>query len=62
MEYYWVTGQAEYSTDVLFRKRSELQELMPRLLEYSTLYFGAKDVMSFLGTMLNPGKTQYAER
>src|SRR5467141_274854 len=52
MEYYWVTAQAEYSTDVLFRKRSDLQELMPRLLEYSTLYFGAKDVMSFLGRKL----------
>jgi hypothetical protein len=25
---------------------------MPRLLEYSTLYFGAKDVMSFLGRKL----------
>ena len=37
MEYDWVTAQAEYSTDVLFRKRSDLQELMPRLLQYSTL-------------------------
>ena len=37
MEYDWVTVQAEYSTDVLFRKRSDLQELMPRLLQYSTL-------------------------
>jgi len=52
MEYYWVTAQAEYSTDVLFCKRSDLEELMPRLLEYSTLYFGAKDVMSFLGRKL----------
>ncbi len=49
MEYYWVTAQAEYSTDILFRKREDLQDLMPRLLEYSTLYFGAKEVMSFLG-------------
>ena len=49
MDYYWVTAQAEYSTDILFRKRADLQDLVPRLLEYSTLYFGAKEVMSFLG-------------
>jgi len=52
MEYYWVTAQAEYSTDILFRTRKDLQDLMPRLLEYSTLYFGAKEVMSFLGRKL----------
>src|SRR5216684_3119051 len=52
MDYYWVTAQAEYSTDILFRKRADLQDLVPRLLEYSTLYFGAKEVMSFLGRKL----------
>jgi len=52
MEYYWVTAQAEYSTDILFRKRADLRDLVPRLLEYSTLYFGAKEVMSFLGRKL----------
>jgi hypothetical protein len=52
MQYYWVTAQAEYSTDVLFRKRKDLHDLMPRLLEYSALYFGAKDVMSSLGRKL----------
>jgi hypothetical protein len=52
MQYYWVTAQAEYSTDILFRRCCDLQDLMPRLLEYSTLYFGAKDVMSFLGRKL----------
>ncbi|SRR5713101_944708 len=51
-EYYWVTAPAEYSTDILFRRRANLHDLMPRLLEYSTLYFGAKDVMSFLGRKL----------
>src|SRR5437899_1452161 len=42
MEYYWVTAQALYSTDILFRKRSDLQELMPRLLQYSTLFRGQR--------------------
>jgi hypothetical protein len=49
MEYYWVTAQSEYSTDVLFRSHQALEELMPRLLTYSTLYFEARDVLSFLG-------------
>jgi hypothetical protein len=52
MRYYWVTAQSEYSTDILFRKRADLEELMPRLCQYSTLYFGATDVMSFLGRKL----------
>ena len=49
MQYYWVTFQAEYSTDVLFRRPQSLAELMPRLLTYSTLYFEAHEVMAFLG-------------
>ena len=49
MQYYWVTAQAEYSTDVLFRSHQALEELMPRLLSYSTLYFEARDVLAFLG-------------
>jgi hypothetical protein len=27
MQYYWVTAQSEYSTDILFRKRADLEEL-----------------------------------
>ena len=49
MRYYCVTAQAEYSTDILFRKRADLEELMPRLCQYGMLYFGASDVMTFLG-------------
>jgi hypothetical protein len=52
MQYYWVTAQSEYSTDILFRKRADLEELMPRLCQYSALYFSASDVMSFLGRKL----------
>jgi len=53
MQHYWVTAQAEYATDVLFRSHSALEELMPRLLTYSTRYFEAHDVMSFLGRTLH---------
>ena len=48
----WVTAQSEYSTDTLFRKRFDLEELMPRLCQYSALYFSASAVMSFLGRNL----------
>ena len=38
MPYYWVTAQSEYSTDILFKRAADLNELYPRLL--STLCFG----------------------
>jgi hypothetical protein len=53
MEYYWVTTQAEYATDVLFGSHQALEELMPRLFTYSTLYFDARDVLSFLGRKMH---------
>ena len=53
MRYYWVTSQSEYSTAVLFRTAADLEELFPRLLQYSTLYFEAREVMTFLGRKLN---------
>ena len=51
-QYYWVTAQSEYSTDIAFKTASDLRELYPRLLSHSTLCFGARDVMSFLGRKL----------
>jgi hypothetical protein len=33
MRYYWVTAQSEYSTDILFRRRADLEDLMPRLCQ-----------------------------
>ncbi len=52
-QHYWVTAQSEYSTDILFKSTSDLQELFPKLLSHSTLCFGAKEVMSFLGRKLH---------
>ena len=51
-QHYWVTSQSEYSTDIAFKSSSDLRELFPRLLSHSTLCFGAKDVMGFLGRKL----------
>jgi hypothetical protein len=52
-QYYWVSAQSEYSTDIVFKTRQDLCELYPQLLSHSTLCFGAKEVMSFLGRKLN---------
>jgi hypothetical protein len=49
MQYYWVTTQSEYATDLVFKSRQHLTEFFPRLLAHSTLCFSARDVMSFLG-------------
>jgi hypothetical protein len=51
--YYWVTDQAEYATDVMFRSRADLQGLYPALLRHATLGFQAEDVMRFLGRKLH---------
>jgi len=53
MCYYWVTAQAEYSTDIVFKSRHQLEELVPRLLEHSTLQFSARDILTFLGRKLH---------
>jgi len=52
MNYYWTTQQAEYSTDILFRSRAELQPLYQKLVQHATLAFSAEDVMTFLGRKL----------
>lgn len=54
MTYYWVTDQAEYATDVMFRSRADLQSLYPALLRHATLAYRADDVMRFLGRKLDP--------
>ena len=53
-DYYWVLDQAEYSTDVLFKDRSSLAGLYPRLLDHACLNFSAQDILTFLGRRLHP--------
>ncbi len=48
-----MTTQAEYSTDLVFKSRAQLCDLVPRLLEHSTLSFTAQDVLAFLGRKLH---------
>jgi hypothetical protein len=54
VSYYWVTDQAEYATDVMFKDRQSLQGLYQRLLQHATLMFSAEDVLGFLGKKLHP--------
>ncbi|MFQ5829408.1 MAG: hypothetical protein ACE5JD_09685 [Candidatus Methylomirabilia bacterium] len=61
MQYYWVTAQAEYSTDLVFKSRAQLRDLVPRLLEHSTRSFTAQDVLAFLGRKLH-GKEEFRVR
>lgn len=51
--YYWVTEQAEYSTDIIFRSPEALRHLYPRLLQHAALNFSANDILSFLGRKLH---------
>ncbi len=53
LQYYWVIEQAEYSTDVIFKRPSALKELYPALARHAALCFGADDIMSFLGRKLH---------
>lgn len=55
LKYYWVTDQAEYATDVLFRSPSALRPLYESVLRHATLCFGAEEVMTFLGRKLTGG-------
>ncbi len=52
MQYYWVTSQCEYATDVMFRSVSALKALYSKFISHSMQTFGAKEVMSFLGKKL----------
>lgn len=53
-DYYWVTDQAEYATDVLFKDRSALAGFYPRLVEHARACLSAEDVLRFLGRKLPP--------
>lgn len=53
LNYYWVTDQAEYASDVLFADRKSLGELYPRLLDHAVVSFSANDILTFLGRKLH---------
>jgi hypothetical protein len=52
--YYWVVDQCEVSTDVVFKNRKALEEVLPELHEAALLHFSPDDVLRFLGRKLHP--------
>jgi hypothetical protein len=52
--YYWVVDQCEVSTDVVFKNRKTLEEVLPELYEAALLHFSPDDVLRFLGRKLHP--------
>lgn len=56
--YYWSIDQLELSTDLLFKRRSALQKLMPDLFRAGIEDFGAEDALRFLGRKLSPALKQ----
>jgi hypothetical protein len=52
-DYYWVTDQAEYSTDVMFKNKSALNELYLKLQRHVAVCISAEDIMMFLGKKLH---------
>jgi hypothetical protein len=53
-DYYWVTDQSEYATDVVFKDAKVLAALYPRLIEHARACLSAEDVLKFLGRKLDP--------
>jgi hypothetical protein len=49
MSHYWVTDQAEFATDILFKSPQALAGLFARLLQYACLTFTPKNVLNFFG-------------
>src|SRR5947207_798161 len=47
--YYWVTEQCEIATDLMFRTRSALHQVLPKLFQHSLLAMSAEDALRFLG-------------
>src|SRR5881394_445527 len=54
--YYWSIDQSEWATDVLFKRREDLERLYPALLRQGMDSFAAPQVMRFLGKLPPSGK------
>lgn len=52
--YYWVVDQCEVATDVMFKDREALEELLPELYEGALVQFSPEDVLRFLGRKPHP--------
>ena len=53
LNYHWSIFQAEYATDLVFRRAADLQAFYPRLLEILTHTVKPPDIATFLGRKLH---------
>ena len=53
MNYYWVSDQTEYATDVMFKSPAALKPLYEKLVKHASTCFSAEDVLTFLGRKLH---------
>jgi hypothetical protein len=53
--YYWSIDQSEWASDVMFKKREELQRLYPALIRHGMESFASPEVMRFLGRRVDRG-------
>jgi hypothetical protein len=49
--YYWSIDQSEWASDVMFKRRGELQRLYPALIRHGMESFASPEVMRFLGKL-----------
>jgi hypothetical protein len=47
--YYWSVYQSEWASDVLFRRRSDVERLFPQWVRHAITTYQSTDVMRFLG-------------
>jgi hypothetical protein len=56
--YWWVADQVEVATDVAFKNRDSLGEVLPGMFAHATSNFSPPDVLRFLGRKLHPNLTK----
>jgi hypothetical protein len=49
LSYRWVTDQAEFALDILFKNADALASLYPRLLEHASLHLGGENILGYFG-------------
>jgi hypothetical protein len=52
-DYYWITEQAEFATDIMFQDPASLKPLYEKLLQHAIVCFSPQDVLTFLGRKLH---------
>jgi|SRR5579863_9404129 hypothetical protein len=55
VNYYWTIPSSEYATDVVFRRKEDLQRLYPLLIRHGILNLSSPDVLRFLGRKIATG-------